>query len=213
MQLAVSEAVTEVALGAVGSEVIVVVVVAVMAEEGCKVVNNKYNAKERECNLSTNMSTRPPRSNPPLTLALPPPSHTHPPAISTPTHAYQSDATISHSPRRAPLPPSPTYSTHPASQTIWLEDRNRGHSLDVSQADRDLPPLPGKSEKRLPLPPNSPHQAVRGVYAGAYDNKLVDLSPASQPLKLTTSGVVHPVASPSYTSSFAHFNRGFLLSP
>jgi hypothetical protein len=108
----------------------------------------------------------------------------HPPSpsigqqnISTPTNLYHSNPLIS-SPRRAPLPPSPTHSTT-SSTTPWFDDRVRGGSFDVPRGEYP-PPLPSKTEKRLPLPPGqaplSPHRNGRGGYVGAYDNKLVSPS-------------------------------------
>jgi len=118
------------------------------------------------------MSFRSPRNQPPVPLSIYPNSQVQPLGLSNTTGASSSDANALHSPRRTPLPLSPTHSAH---QAPWLDSRSRSYSLDVPKGDRDLPPLPGKNDKRLPLPPTSPHQTAKGVYAGAYDNKLVTL--------------------------------------
>jgi hypothetical protein len=136
--------------------------------EACRYV---ITVLESQC-LSIIMSFRAPRNQPSLSLAIHPHSQSQPQALAIPANAYPPDANTSHSPRRTPLPLSPTHSIHPGP---WPNDRNHSYSTDVHPGGRDLPSLPTRSEKRLPLPPNSPHQVAKGVYAGAYDNKLVCL--------------------------------------
>ena len=114
---------------------------------------------------STNVPHRP------SGLSIYPPSPTiisHPP-ISTPTNPTTFSNALS-SPRRAPLPPSPTYSTYSVSTAPWLDDRSRRGSFDSPRDGVN------KNEKRSPLLPPSPQRRDgKGgfAYAGAYDNKLV----------------------------------------
>lgn len=94
-------------------------------------------------------------------------------SATTPTYPSQSQYNL-YSPRRNPLPPSPTVSN------VSYTSSGKGSSgvgMDMP------PPLPAKNDKRLPAPPQpggnvlgSPYRggkATRAVGAGAYDNKLV----------------------------------------
>ena len=104
-----------------------------------------------------------------LSIFPPSPSISSHPTITTPTNPTTFTTSIS-SPRRAPLPPSPTNSTYSSSNVPWLNERSRANSLEV--------PSTGKTgDRRIPFNhggPPSPHQRdTKGAYAGAYDNKLV----------------------------------------
>jgi hypothetical protein len=118
----------------------------------------------------------------PSNLTIQPPSPgLHPPRITTPIN--QTIPQIS-SPRKAPLPPSPTYSSHSNLSGLSANDpRSRKGSFD---AHGQAPPVPRKDDKRLPgLPfaglqlhlPRSPRKPrgdeTYGQGAGMYDNKLV----------------------------------------
>ena len=151
------------------------------------------------------MSFRTSRNQPPTNLVIHTSSNITPPVISTPTNAYPSESNMPNSPRRAPLPPSPTRSTH---NIPWLDERSRSHSLEVPHYDRDLPPLPTRSDKRLPFPPNSPHQA-KGLYAGAYDNKLVGLGYQST-FRADQAGILHSVPSPAFAPVVTNIYRTYL---
>ncbi|ORY29683.1 HbrB-like-domain-containing protein [Naematelia encephala] len=136
---------------------------------------------------------------PPTNLTIRPPS---PSAVlssgNTPTTAppMYGGGSIS-SPRRAPLPPSPTYSNYSSSAGPFAYDER------VGRGSFDYPPPPRKDDKRLPLPlpsfghssvPGSPNRrgGEKGGWAGAYDNKLVSSTlshlPPLPPLSPTPTG-------------------------
>ncbi len=167
------------------------------------------------------MSFRPGRQPTNLSIHPPSPIPGNQPTISTPTNLHPSNPLIS-SPRRAPLTPSPTYST--TSSAPWLEDRARNGSLDVHRGEY-APPLPSKSDKRLPLIPgqsgqipNSPHRHGKGVHVGAYDNKLVSDSMATQqryenPTD-TVAGLVDSIPTSPSSTFITHsywYNKPFSL--
>ncbi|KAK8845627.1 hypothetical protein IAR55_006343 [Kwoniella newhampshirensis] len=126
-----------------------------------------------------------------------------------------SSAYLTYSPRRAPLPPSPTYST-----TSFTSTNTRGSSgLGTGGGDLAPPPLPAKNDKRLPLPPSvgsggSPHRSGSGTggvgkhaggwAVGVYDNKLVSSTlshlPPLPPLSPTPSSSSHPLHPTSSSS-------------
>ncbi|OWZ77192.1 hypothetical protein C366_04738 [Cryptococcus neoformans Tu401-1] len=133
------------------------------------------------------LSIRPP--SPPLRQASQ--------SITTPTYPSQSQYNL-YSPRRNPLPPSPTVSN------VSYTSSSKGSSgvgIDMP------PPLPVKSDKRLPVPPQpggsvlgSPYRggkATRAVGAGAYDNKLVSSTLSRLP-------PLPPLPSPGHSSSHTH---------
>lgn len=134
--------------------------------------------------LSIKMTLRGDNRRPPNTLTIHPPSpgghRLHAPRITTPISQI-----IPHiiSPRKAPLPPSPTHSSHSGVSGLSAHDvRARKGSFDVPNG---APPVPKKEDKRLPgLPfhglhlPRSPRkrgggEELHGQGAGMYDNKLV----------------------------------------
>ncbi|WWD22581.1 hypothetical protein CI109_107074 [Kwoniella shandongensis] len=97
-----------------------------------------------------------------------------------------------YSPRRAPLPPSPTYST-----TSFASTNTRGSSSGLGTGgDLAPPPLPAKNDKRLPLPPGG-FGMTNGSGIGVYDNKLVSSTlshlPPLPPLSPTPSSSSHPL--------------------
>ena len=113
------------------------------------------------------MSTRSTNLQRPSALSIHPPSPSiiSNPTLSTPTNSTTFPNNLS-SPRRAPVPPSPTHSTYSSATVPWLDDRSRRGSFDGVN----------KLERRSPLLPPSPHKREgKGgfAYAGAYDNKLV----------------------------------------
>ena len=129
-------------------------------------------------------------SRQPSSLTIHPPSPSlYPPRITTPTHQIipQIIPQII-SPRKAPLPPSPTHSDYSNVSGLSARDgglRSRKGSFDT-QSHIGAPPVPRKDEKRLPvLPfpgiqlPRSPRKrgggedSLYGAGAGMYDNKLV----------------------------------------
>ena len=123
-----------------------------------------------------------------LSIFPPSPSAAAHPTITTPTNPTTFSTSIS-SPRRAPLPPSPNHSTYSSSDVPWLDARPRGNSFDV-------PPVPGRSEKRSGGPPSPHRKDGKGGYAGAYDNKLVRAvlssargDPSQSPMRLARHGV------------------------
>jgi hypothetical protein len=109
-----------------------------------------------------------------LSIRPPSPSNRPPPAIVTPTNPNQ--------PR--PLTTSPTHSTRSSSTQgnvggSGLNETFRRGSFDTTR-NSDGPPVPAKTDKRLPVPPwaspgkrGDSHGSGKGSYAGAYDNKLV----------------------------------------
>ncbi|KIR54713.1 hypothetical protein I315_02594 [Cryptococcus gattii Ru294] len=118
-------------------------------------------------------------------------------SATTPTYPSQSQYNL-YSPRRNPLPPSPTVSN------VSYTSSSKGSSgvgMDMP------PPLPAKNDKRLPAPPQpggnvlgSPYRggkATRAVGAGAYDNKLVSSTLSHLP-------PLPPLASTNHPSSHAH---------
>ncbi|WVR09411.1 hypothetical protein IAU60_006478 [Kwoniella sp. DSM 27419] len=162
------------------------------------------------------MSSRPSTYGRPTNLTIRPPSPSfQPPSLTTPNNPTGSTYNL-YSPRKAPLPPSPTYSS-----TSYASTKG---SSGVGTAGVEVPPpVPAKSDKRLPgLPPGgSPHRAhtssgVPGgkgwAATGVYDNKLVSstlshLPPLPQlsptPTASTSSHPFHSNASASHLLSHA----------
>ncbi|WVF67468.1 hypothetical protein IAT40_002224 [Kwoniella sp. CBS 6097] len=167
------------------------------------------------------MSSRPSTFKRPTNLSIRPPSPSssstsfqgQQPALTTPNNPTSSYAPFGHintatpnpySPRKAPLPPSPTYSTYSYAST----STNTRGSSGVGTAGVEVPPpLPAKNDKRLPGLPGSgsPHRTntsaslattagggSKGWNAtGVYDNKLVSSTlshlPPLPPLSPTPS--------------------------
>lgn len=111
------------------------------------------------------------RSNAPLSIRLPSSPSLTPVAVSTPTNlTHPAFPTQVSSPRRAPLPPSPS-PAQPYTQAPWMNERSR--SLDVPRNEQQ-----SSRDKRLPLLPSSPHKGgATNSYVGAYDNKLASCIP------------------------------------
>lgn len=126
---------------------------------------------------------------PPNTLTIQPPSPGDPNVraqrITTPINQI-----IPHiiSPRKSPLPPSPTHSSHSniSGLSSKSDPRGRRGSVDSHVNGVAAPPVPRKDDKRLPiLPfpglhiPRSPRRRggteESGTGAGMYDNKLVSV--------------------------------------
>ncbi|OCF40125.1 hypothetical protein I317_06076 [Kwoniella heveanensis CBS 569] len=159
------------------------------------------------------MSSRPSTFKRPSNLSIRPPSpspsssstsfQAQPPALTTPnnpTPSYTPFGAHPHasvhiqttpnpySPRKAPLPPSPTYSTYSYAST---STNTKGSSSGVGTSGVEVPPpLPAKNDKRLPGLPGagSPHRTTTSASlattaggggakgwnaTGVYDNKLV----------------------------------------
>ena len=139
------------------------------------------------------------RSRQPSTLSIRQPSPNPEQQASMPTSTHQNlqinttnQGMIS--PRKTPLPASPTQSNVSGASSNYNYDDNRrprGGS-DVGKAggrgyELALPPVPAKSDKKLPPPPSfsnnsagpsSPHRngQGKGWAVGMYDNKLVRLA-------------------------------------
>ncbi|WVQ79584.1 hypothetical protein IAT38_001684 [Cryptococcus sp. DSM 104549] len=154
-----------------------------------------------------------------LSIRPPSPSRPTPSPLSTPTHQMSSVGPLPpggsgalYSPRRAPLPPSPTYSATSFASTGTKGSSGLGMDLP--------PPVPRKDDgTRLPLPPpvpgvggggapGSPYRGGKGGWAvGPYDNKLVSstlshlppLPPLPHsPTPTSTTHSIHPVGSSSH---------------
>ncbi|WVQ95153.1 hypothetical protein IAU59_002247 [Kwoniella sp. CBS 9459] len=196
------------------------------------------------------MSSRPSTFKRPTNLSIRPPSPSssstsfqgqQQPALTTPNnptssyapfggpHAIPTGGTPNpYSPRKAPLPPSPTYSTYSYAST----STNTRGSSGVGTAGVEVPPpLPAKNDKRLPGLPGSgsPHRTntnaslattagggSKGWNAtGVYDNKLVSstlshlppIPPLSPTPTNTTSAHSHALQqslSHSHSNPYSH---------
>ncbi|WRT68628.1 uncharacterized protein IL334_005606 [Kwoniella shivajii] len=170
--------------------------------------------------------SRPSTYHRPTNLSIRPPSPSHPtvPSLSTPT-TLTNPYGNAYSPRKTALPPSPTHSN--------VSYASRGSSSGVGTRGEEVPPpLPIKSDKKLPGIPGiqgqSPHKysiggggtgtisgnhggnhGQKGWVTGVYDNKLV----SSTLSHLPPLPPVSPVHASSSSTSLHPTNSSSHLHP